>query len=224
MTPNPSVESRTGDRKQPAAAIIAGGSARRLGGAIKAFLVVGGERIVERQLRVLQGLADPVFVVGGDPAPFGSVGLDVVPDVVPDAGALGGIYTAIVSSPRERTIVLASDLPFVSRRLLERLVESPADVVMPRSARGYEPLCALYTRACAEAIRHRIDRGERHAGVLPDGVRVEVIESQALMAYDPDGLAFVNVNTPHDYERARALADKKWKTPGDRIMDDSVGR
>jgi molybdopterin-guanine dinucleotide biosynthesis protein A len=186
--------------------------------------VVGGERIIDRQLRVLRGLADPVVVVAEDPTPFTGLGLDVIPDLIPGAGALGGIYTAIVSSPRERTIVLAADLPFVNRPLLERFVESAADVVMPRSDRGYEPLCALYARACADAIRRRIDRGELHAAVLPTGVRTDVIESEALMAYDPDGLLFVNINTPHDHERARTLAERKWKKPGDRIMDDSDGR
>jgi hypothetical protein len=39
-------------------------------------------------------------------------------------------------------------------------------------------------------------------------------------AYDPYGLMFVNVNTPHDFARAQALADPPVKAPRDRIMDD----
>jgi molybdopterin-guanine dinucleotide biosynthesis protein A len=212
------------DAARPAAAIIAGGAARRLGGTAKALLLVGGVRIIDRQLTALRGLADPIFVVAGDPTPFAGLGLEVVPDAVPNAGALGGIYTAIVASPRERTIVLASDLPFVTPQLLARFSESDAEVVMPLGVRGYEPLCALYTRACAEPIRQRIERGALHAARLPDGVRADVIGPEDLMAYDPDGLLFVNVNTPHDHERARDLADRKWKKSEDRIMDDSDDR
>jgi GTP:adenosylcobinamide-phosphate guanylyltransferase len=39
-----------------------------------------------------------------------------------------------------------------------------------------------------------------------------------LAAYDAEGLLFVNVNTPHDYERARELQEKRH-----RIMDE-LGR
>src|SRR5690349_10799552 len=105
-----------------AAAILAGGRARRMGGANKEALRIGGERIVDRQLAVLRQIADPVFVVGHEPERFAGLGLRVVPDVLPDAGALGGIYTAIVSSPRPRTLVVACDMPFLSVELLRKLV------------------------------------------------------------------------------------------------------
>jgi molybdopterin-guanine dinucleotide biosynthesis protein A len=199
----------TSERLRPAAAIIAGGAARRLGGVVKALLELGGERIIDRQLRVLTEVADPIFVVANDPAPFDGLGLRVVPDAVEGGGALAGIYTAIVASPRERTIVLASDMPFVQLSLLERLAASDADVVMPQTARGYEPLCALYARACADDIGRRLARGAREAAVLPGVVRSEVIGPEALRACDPHGLMFVNVNTPHDYARARDLAGEK---------------
>jgi GTP:adenosylcobinamide-phosphate guanylyltransferase len=51
-------------------------------------------------------------------------------------------------------------------------------------------------------------------------VRVAEVGPEALTAYDPDGLLFVNVNTPHDYERAKALLDKRSKPSRDRIMDE----
>jgi molybdopterin-guanine dinucleotide biosynthesis protein A len=208
-------------RQPPAAAIIAGGGARRLNGAVKALLTIGGERIIDRQLRALDGIAAPVFLVANDPEPFAGLGLEIVADAIAGAGALGGVYTAIMASPRERTIVLASDLPFVSRRLLQRLAESDGEVAMPRTARGYEPLCALYTRACAAPIRARIDRGELHAARLPEGLRADVISPDDLAVCDPDGLLFVNVNTPHDHARARNLAEGTWNRSEDRIMDDS---
>ncbi len=105
-----------------AAAILAGGRARRYGGVVKSTLVLDGARIIDRQIAELRKVADPIFIVAQDPAPFASLGLVVVPDVVPDCGALGGIYTAIVRSPRPRTLVVAGDLPFLSPALLARLV------------------------------------------------------------------------------------------------------
>jgi molybdopterin-guanine dinucleotide biosynthesis protein A len=207
--------------KEPAlaAAILAGGQARRLGGANKAALEIGGVRILDRQLAVLRDVASTVFLVGGDSAQVPS-GLRVVPDAIPGAGTLGGIYTAIVESPCDRTIVVGCDMPFLSAALFRRMAAEDADLVIPRSARGYEPLCAVYGRSCAAPIRARIDQGALQAAVLPGGMRVKELGPEELAAYDPDGLLFVNVNTPHDYERAKALMEWKPNSTEDRSTTD----
>ena len=187
-----------------AAAILAGGQARRFGGVNKAALQVGGRTIADRQLAVLRRIADPVFVVGGDPARWPE-GVRIVADAIAGAGALGGIYTAIIESPCERTLVVGCDMPFLAPGFLQMLAAVDADAVIPRSERGYEPLCAVYGKACAEGIRARIERGDLHAAVLPSGVRVADIAPDVVAAYDRDGLLFVNVNTPHDYARIVSL-------------------
>jgi molybdopterin-guanine dinucleotide biosynthesis protein A len=202
-----------------AAAILTGGHASRLGGIRKATLTVGGVSIIERQLKVLHQVAAPVFLVTSALAP-GDAAIAVVRDEFPDHGALGGIYTAIVSSPHERTLVVACDMPFLSVALVEHMAGIDADLVIPRTMRGYEPLCAIYGRACIESIRERLTRGELEASRLPEGVRVAEVGSETLAAYDPDGLLFVNVNTPHDYERAKEVLERRSKASRDRIMDE----
>lgn len=207
------------ERAPLAAAILTGGRASRMGGVRKAALSLGGTSIIDRQLVALRQVADPVFVVTSAQAP-GDGGLTIVRDAFPDHGALGGIYTAIVASPRERTIVVACDMPFLNAALLEHMAGIDADLVIPRTERGYEPLCAIYSRACVESIRERLTRGALEAARLPEGVRVAEVGPETLAAYDPDGLLFVNVNTPHDYERAKALLEERSKTSRDRIMDE----
>ncbi len=184
-----------------AVAILAGGRARRLGGVNKATLRIGALEIIDRQLPVLRAFAADIFVVGrGGPA-WRRRGLRVVADEIPDAGPLGGIYTAIRHSPCDRTLVVACDMPFLSPALLQRLAAvEGADLVIPRSARGYEPLCAIYSQACASGIHGRLARGEYEASRLPEGIRV------AEVGVD-DELSVVNVNTPHDYERAKGLIE-----------------
>jgi molybdopterin-guanine dinucleotide biosynthesis protein A len=191
-----------------AAAILAGGQARRLGHVNKGTLALGRTEIIDRQLLALRDVASRVFVVGAESEAWTARGLEVVPDEIPGAGALGGIYTAIVRSPCDRTLVLACDMPFVSAAFLGRLVaEDAADAVIPHGDRGYEPLCAIYSRACAPEIRARLERGELQACVPPSGVRVVEIGPEIISKFDPHGLIFMNVNTPHDYERARELLD-----------------
>jgi molybdopterin-guanine dinucleotide biosynthesis protein A len=202
------------------AAILIGGRASRMGGLRKDALTIGGQRIIDRQLAALRQVADPIFAVSSttvDP----EAELPVVRDLFPDHGALGGIYTAIASSPSERTLVVACDLPFLSAAFLTYIAGFDADLVIPRSTRGYEPLCAVYSRACAEPIRRRLERRQLEASVLPEGVKVAEIAPEMLAAYDVDGRLFVNVNTPHDYERAQQLLERdKRSTRRDRIMDE----
>jgi molybdopterin-guanine dinucleotide biosynthesis protein A len=197
------------ERPPVAAAILTGGRASRMGGVRKGGLEIDGVRIVDRQLHVLRQVASEVFQVAAADGPIDEAAdLAVVRDRFPDHGALGGIYTAIVDSPQQRTIVVACDLPFLSRALLEHMTGIDADVVIPHTARGYEPLCAVYSRACAPAIRARLEAGQLAASVMPEGVRVAEIGPEVLEGFDPDGLLFVNVNTPHDCERARAMLRK----------------
>lgn len=182
-----------------------------MGGRNKAILTVGDRRIIDRQLALLRQVADPVFIVSGRRDAFHDLAVATVDDVIPGAGSLGGIYSAIVSSPHPRTLVVACDMPFLTLPLLERLASpSDADLVIPRSVRGYEPLCATWGQACAIAIRRRIDRGLLKAALLVEELRVEEIGPEVLASCDPHGLLFVNVNTSHDYERAQELSRLEW--------------
>jgi molybdopterin-guanine dinucleotide biosynthesis protein A len=214
------------------AAILAGGRATRLGGADKASLVVGGTRIVERQLRALAGIAGDVRIVVGQSVAdsgrnaaerYGDLGVPVVADAIPGAGALGGLYTALIDARHERVLVLACDLPFVSAALLERLAVEilgveELDAVVPRSARGLEPLCAAYRTRCAAVAKDHIARGELRMTALLADLAVRELGGDALAPYDA-GALFENVNTPHDYARARNLGALDEKPSEDRITE-----
>jgi molybdenum cofactor guanylyltransferase len=189
------------DRAPLAAAILAGGRARRLGGVNKGTLTLGTTAIIDRQLEVLRTVASDIFVVGRADPEWAARGLRVVPDEIRDAGPLGGIYTAIRQSPCERTLVVGCDMPFLSAAFLQRLADvEDGDLVVSRSKHGYEPLCAIYSRACEASIHARLSRGEYEASRLPAGIRITEVAVE-------DELTVVNVNTPHDYERAKGLIE-----------------
>ena len=205
------------------AAILAGGRARRFGGADKASLPVGRARIIDRQLAAVSALTDDVRIVANDAARYADLCVRVIPDAIADAGPLGGIYSALSDARHDWTIVLACDLPFVTAALLERLAAelqtaTEVDAVAPRSARGLEPLCALYHRGCASVARSLIARGDLAAAGLLEAVRLRVLERDALAPYDA-GALFENVNTPHDHERARAWVELNEKPSEDRITE-----
>lgn len=185
------------------AAIIAGGDARRFDGRDKGALAIGEARIIDREIAVLREVADHLVIVANDPDRYRSLGLPIVEDLVPGAGALGGIYTAITLARDTPTLVVACDMPFLSAGFLRHLAIAgrEVDVAIPRTAEGYEPLCASYSRACADPIRRRIDAGALTVSGLLSDVRVREIGPEEIAPYDPDGTLFFNVNTPDDYAR-----------------------
>ncbi len=191
-------------------AIVAGGQARRLGGVTKSALLVGGRTILTRQLDVLRELDVPALVVADDAAAFAHTGLLVVPDRIPGAGALGGLYTALTYAPTECVIVLACDMPFVTGPLLQHLAEhcGHADVVLPRDARGRHPLCAAYARRVAPHLRARIDAGDLRVGAALDDLVVHEVGPETLATLDHTGRLLLNVNTPDDYAAACADVDR----------------
>ena len=189
-------------------AILAGGRARRLGGLNKARLILhpGSASVLDRQLARLRRVVDRTIIIANDPEPFSGAGVPVIPDLVPDGGALGALYTAVHAAGTERTLVIACDMPFVSERLLAHLVSvgDSVDIAIPRTARGYEPLCATYSRRSANELRRLIDeRRFRLSDVarIP-GLNVREVGRDELNLFGPEEVLFFNLNTPDDHTRA----------------------
>ena len=206
----------------PSAAILAGGLARRFDGQDKSALVVGGQTILQRQLSALSEVADDIMLVGSRlPAqiPAGARARQIA-DRTPDSGPLGGLDAALAASQSETLLVVACDLPFISARLLRHLAGLAADfpdvqAVVPRTKRGYHPLCAVYTRACAPIVaRHLAERRLKLVELLDvlnhsgPGRLVLVAEAELRLFGDPDRL-LANVNTPAEYEELEALHDHR---------------
>lgn len=188
-----------------AAAILAGGRARRFGGQDKSRLVVLGQPIIVRQVEVLQRVARSVFIVGPDPARYADLGLAVHPDRLPDLGAIGGLYTALEVADTDAVIVVACDLPFLDEQVLRELVRRSvsSDGAWIRSARGVEPLFACYRRDARHRIRSEIERGRLKASDLGDVLRMAELTTEDLAALGATEAVLANLNSPEDYARVQ---------------------
>jgi molybdopterin-guanine dinucleotide biosynthesis protein A len=190
--------------------IQAGGQSSRMGEdkALKTFL---GRPLIQRVVERLSPIADEVIVTTNRPEDYAFLGLRLFPDLKPGRGALGGLYTAIASAAQPVVAVVACDMPFASAPLLEAanrlLVEEEADVVIPKSDEGYEPLHAIYRRAtCLPAIEASIDADQWKVIAWFPQVKVRVLTPEEIKQYDPSGLAFWNVNTPEEFSKAEQIA------------------
>ncbi len=184
--------------------ILAGGKSSRLG-ADKAFLEFDGCTLLDRALDVMRDACDEVAIVG-DPEKFASYGA-VVTDLHQSCGPLGGIHAALLQSSAELNLVMAVDMPFVSVELLAFLLAtataSDAIVAVPRTAMGFQPLCAVYRRAFAAAADEALRAGKYKIDAVFSHIPVRVIDEDELAREGFPERIFFNINTPHDLRAAR---------------------
>jgi molybdopterin-guanine dinucleotide biosynthesis protein A len=190
--------------------IQAGGQSSRMGEdkALKPFL---GRPLIQRVIERLAPIADEVIVTTNSPEEYAFLDQRLIPDLKPGRGALGGLYTAIASASNPYVAVVACDMPFASAQLIEAatklMVQEQVDVVIAKGEEGYEPLHAVYRReACLPAIEAAIAADLWKVIAWFPQVRVRVLTSDELSRYDPQNLAFWNVNTPEEFAEAEKLA------------------
>jgi molybdopterin-guanine dinucleotide biosynthesis protein A len=156
---------------------------------------------------VLRGLTPHIFIVAQDARRLGR-DVHVVADQIAGAGPMGGVYTALRASPVSRVVVLACDMPFVTREFLRWLAgrDPDADVVVPRNARGIHPLCAVYHVRIADRLQREIASGRLALHTAIDDCLVRYLEPDEMAPFDPDGRLLMNVNTEKDYADAMNAA------------------
>jgi molybdopterin-guanine dinucleotide biosynthesis protein A len=187
------------------AAILAGGQARRFGGRDKSALVVEGRTILERQIAELTALTSDILIVGGRQTSGGPA--RVVADIIAGCGPLGGLHTALRESEGDATIVIACDMPYLVAPFLRHLLSltRDRDAVVPRTERGYHPLCAAYTRACLAPAASRLAHGRLKLTGLLEDVRLRVVTTAEIDAFGDHRRLLANVNTPVEYDGLAAL-------------------
>ena len=183
-----------------AAAIIAGGQATRFGGQDKSRLNISGQSIISRQVAALQPLSGEIFIVANQYERFAGTGLRVCPDLFPGTGVIGAIGTALESTPADRVLTVACDLPFLTTALLRRLLElaADADASWVRTESGAEPLIACYRRQAAPSIRAAIEAGQLRATDLDRILDIRSMGSDELQTLGDPARLLANINSPED--------------------------
>ncbi|HEX9413269.1 MAG TPA: molybdenum cofactor guanylyltransferase [Ktedonobacterales bacterium] len=183
--------------------VLAGGASRRMG-QDKAALVLGGETLLARVVRLLRAATPEVFVIGPAERTLLVPGIPVVPDAQAGTGPLGAIATALAQATTDYVFVAACDMPFLRPGLVRYLAALASDfgVTVPRSARGLEPLHAVYARSCLPVIAAMLAERAYAVGGLCARVPTRIVEPEEWSAHDPAGLSIMNVNTPAEWRAA----------------------
>ncbi len=179
------------------AIIMAGGGSSRMG-TDKSMLPIKGKPLIETICEQLRGSFDQILISANEVDKFAFLGLEVVPDKVPEQGPLMGIASALEASVNELNLVVACDIPKINmaciNRMLTEAIESQADIVVPTTGEEkYEPLFAIYRKSALEAINKTLSSGKRKITDVFTLCTVKHIELD-----DTDWL--INLNTMAEYE------------------------
>jgi molybdopterin-guanine dinucleotide biosynthesis protein A len=184
-------------------AILAGGKSSRMG-RDKSFVLFQGQPMIEVVKERVSGLGDELILITNKPTEYAHLALPMFSDVYPDHGSLGGIFTAVHYAAHPYTLVVACDMPWLNRPLLNYMISlrETADVVVPRWQKYPEPLHAVYSKACLAPIAENLQAQRLKITGFFGRVAVHFLERETIARFDPLGRSFANVNTPQDLSHA----------------------
>lgn len=197
--------------------ILAGGKGKRLGGAEKALRKLGGKSLLERVLVRIQPLFSQLILVTNTPELYSSFPGKVVRDLHAHRGPLGGIEAGLLATEDQMNFVTACDMPFLNRELICQMQawSQGYDIVIPRLGSYIEPLHAFYSRRTLPLIQELLRTGNyKLSNLLTAPLKVYYINEEQIRELDPQGLTFLNINTPVDLAKAAKIIAKETNSNG----------
>ena len=179
--------------------LLAGGKSSRMG-TNKAELLYEGRSFLENIIEKAKCLGLKKIYISGYQGNYDDV--QVVYDIYPEIGPLGGLHAGLMSAQTSYCLVLPVDIPQIPVTFLEELIklheQQTIDMEMPLlvEREGFlEPLIGIYPVTMKNFIEERIAAGNfsvfrmiKEWGYV--GVQTEIPEWQ-----------IANINTKEDYKR-----------------------
>jgi len=180
--------------------ILSGGKNTRMG-ANKAFLEVDGERLIDRAVRIYREIFDEIILVTNEPGLYLDQDVTIVTDLEKGKGPLMGIYTGLFWAAADPVFFAACDMPFLQVAFIRHLLAQSrdADIVVPETADGPQPLHAVYSRRCLPVIKSLLARDRLKVTGFYKGMKVRTVSQEISRTFDPQCRMFLNVNTPEEF-------------------------
>jgi len=185
------------------AVILTGGKSSRMGQP-KALLPFDDEPLIAHIIRRLGRIFAETVVVAAPDQELPPLPAALVHDQVAYQGPVSGIYHGLKAATKEVCFVTSCDAPFLNLTLISHLLSQITDwdVVVPFWQERFQPLHAVYRRSVAPLLHEQLERSELRPISLYPKVRTREISEDEVRRFDPEGLSFLNMNTPQDYQAA----------------------
>ncbi|MCP4417986.1 MAG: molybdenum cofactor guanylyltransferase [Chloroflexi bacterium] len=190
-------------QNQVSVAIMAGGKSSRMG-MDKSFVLFEGRPMIELVCEVVADLGVETLLITNRADDYAYLGLPMVADLYPDHGPLGGIFTAVQAATYFHTLIVACDMPWLNRPLLEYMLtlRETADVIVPRWGRYPEPLHAIYSKVCLPPIEEKLKAQWLKITGFFSQVNIRFVAQEEIEQFDENGRSFANINSPDDLMKA----------------------
>ena len=189
------------DIKSIACYITAGGKAKRMNGRLKAFIEIDGERIIDKNLRIYKSIFSEIGIITNNADKFidyKNNGINLISDKYKNIGPIAGIHTSLASSTADYIFIAASDMPNVSKGLIEEMISiiDDYDAIIPIHNGNIEPLFAIYSSSILGKLESFIEKGDSYAiRIFLNEIRIKYYEvSTKLLKDNP----FQNINYESD--------------------------
>jgi molybdenum cofactor guanylyltransferase len=192
------------------AVVLAGGKSSRMGRP-KALLLFDDEPLIVHIVRTLNRIFSKTVVVAAPEQELPPLPAIVVRDEISYQGPVGGIYYGLRAAGGQFSFVTSCDVAFLNTALISHLVSqiSEYDVVVPYWQERFQPLHTVYRTSVLPLLKEQLDRRELRPVYLFDKVRTCKVGEGEIRRFDPEGLSFLNMNTPEDYAEALKYWEKR---------------
>lgn len=191
--------------------ILCGGRSTRMG-VPKATLPFGDELMLQRVVRLLSEVTQPLIVVASprQQMPELPERAIVARDEREGLGPLEGLRAGMAAIGERADAVYATgcDVPLLVPGFVRRMIEllEDYDITVPVDGEHHHPLAAVYRTGVLPQIEALLADSRLRTGLLFGRCRTREVPLAALRAVDADLLTLMNCNTPADYLQALSRA------------------
>ena len=186
--------------------VLAGGHSRRMGTS-KAWLMLGGESMLRRVVRIVADVVTPVVVAARPDQPLPPLPQDVrtVHDTIDDVGPLAGLAAGFeaLAGECQAAFVISCDQPLIKPEVIRRLVEQLGEnraIIVAHEGRPH-PLTAVYRLDTRDLLLQQLAQGDRSVSAVSQRCAAHVVTGDALHDVDPTLDSLRNINDPDEYDR-----------------------
>ena len=202
--------------------ILAGGENKRMP-VLKAFIKINGEKIIERNLKIMRQLFKEIFIVTNQPELYLYLKTHLLGDVYDIRSPMTGIFTSLLNSLNNWVFISACYMPFINGELIKYMASKrdDYDAVVPKSPlrpllvkvmtrrgrRGdyIEPLFAFYSKQLMPSMEKAIFSNKTGIKDFLKDKKVKYISAEEIRDIDAKAMSFINLNTLKDMERVQVF-------------------
>lgn len=142
------------------AIILAGGNSSRMG-EDKGLMMIEDKPMIQHVIDVLQGIVEDIIIVSNNNE-YEQFGCRVFSDEVKGKGPLGGIYTGLLHSNTQSSLVLSCDIPYVNANLLNLIISHSEgyDITIPQKNGLTHQLMGVFSKRCVMTFKNALDDNE----------------------------------------------------------------